>query len=81
MSTITKLSKWGTAQGIRIPKPFCEFLDLGIGDSLALDIKDNMITIKKAIPKTNTVESLMAGYDGPQPEEYDWGAPVGKEMW
>ncbi|MDR1014550.1 MAG: AbrB/MazE/SpoVT family DNA-binding domain-containing protein [Coriobacteriales bacterium] len=78
MPTAT-LAKWGNGQGILIPKTFCEAIGLKPGDKVDLSLGDQEITLK---PEQNyTLEALMKGYDGPKPQEYDWGAPMGKEMW
>ena len=78
MSTVT-LSKWGNGQGILIPKALCEKLGLKTGDKLIVDADNSGLTIKPV--KSYRVEDLLAGYTGSKPEEYDWGKPMGKEMW
>ncbi|MDR1412494.1 MAG: AbrB/MazE/SpoVT family DNA-binding domain-containing protein [Actinomycetes bacterium] len=81
MPTITKLSKWGTGQGIRLPKPICEMLDLHIGDGLALRVDNDVIILEKDGESEYSIDRLLANYSGPNPEPYDWGAPVGREEW
>ena len=78
MSTVT-LSKWGNGQGILLPKQLCEKLGLQIGDKLKIDAQEGKLTIKPV--KSYRIEDLLEGYTGPKPEEYDWGKPMGKEMW
>ena len=78
MSTVA-LTKWGNGQGVLIPKQLCQKLGLKIGDKLNVDAKDGALTIKPV--KSYRVEDLLAGYTGPKPEEYDWGKPMGKEIW
>ena len=76
---IGTLAKWGNSQGVLIPKLFCDQLGIKPGDKLNIDLDDSKITIKPG--KEFTLSSLMEGYSGPMPEEYDWGEPMGKEVW
>jgi len=78
MSTVT-LSKWGNGQGILLPKQLCEKLGLKTGDKLTVDAQEGKLIIKPE--KSYRIESLLEGYTGPKPEEYDWGKPMGREMW
>lgn len=73
------LTKWGNSQGIIIPKSFCDKLGVKLGDKFELKLDADVIRVKPQ--KSYTLESLMAGYDGPKPEEYEWGEPKGKELW
>lgn len=77
--TTGTLTKWGNSQGVLIPKPLCDQLGIKPGDKLSIDLEDGGITIKPE--QEFTLSSLMAGYKGPMPEEYDWGKPMGKEVW
>ncbi|MDR1801575.1 MAG: AbrB/MazE/SpoVT family DNA-binding domain-containing protein [Lachnospiraceae bacterium] len=81
MKTAT-VSKWGNAQGIRIPEAFCSQLGLSVGDKVALNIEKDRLIIVKA----DECYSLQARYKawdkrGQSEPEYDWGEPVGKEIW
>ncbi|MCL2655703.1 MAG: AbrB/MazE/SpoVT family DNA-binding domain-containing protein [Coriobacteriia bacterium] len=78
MATVT-LSKWGNGQGILLPRQLREKLGLKLGDKLNVDAKDGTLTVKPT--KSYRIEDLLDGYSGPKPEEYDWGKPMGKEMW
>lgn len=78
MSTVT-LSKWGNGQGILLPKQLCEKLGVKTGDKLKADVWNGSLTIKPV--KSYRIEDLLDGYTGPKPEEYDWGKPMGREMW
>ncbi|MGK7895497.1 MAG: AbrB/MazE/SpoVT family DNA-binding domain-containing protein [Xenococcus sp. (in: cyanobacteria)] len=78
MSTV---SKWGNSLAIRIPKNIADKINLKEGTAISIDVSDNHIVIT---PKTTryTLEELLAGassedFDG----EYDWGEPVGEEIW
>lgn len=75
------VTKWGNSLAIRIPKNIAEQVNLKPGASIAIVIIDNNIVIT---PKRQqySLEELLEGaspedFDG----EYDWGEPVGEEIW
>lgn len=78
MSTV---AKWGNSLAIRIPKNIADKMNLKEGTAISIDVTDDNIVI--APKKTKyTLEKLLAGaksedFDG----EYDWGEPVGEEVW
>ncbi len=78
MSTV---AKWGNSLAIRIPKNIADKINLKEGTAISIDVSDNNIIIAPKKP-TYTLEELLAGaksedFDG----EYDWGEPVGGEIW
>jgi antitoxin MazE len=78
MSTV---AKWGNSLAIRIPKNIADKMNLKEGTAISIDVTDNNIVITPKQPKY-TLEELLAGassedFDG----EYDWGEPVGEEIW
>lgn len=81
------IQKWGNSQGIRIPKAFLEALGMAENDLVELSRVDDNLVIKK-VKKENkkvselTLEEIFKDYEGDDTvEEFDWGAPVGKEVW
>lgn len=71
---------WGNSQGIRIPKNILEKLNIGISDTLQIEIEDDAIVLKKTF-KHKTFEERVAEYDGKISVcDFDWGEPVGKEL-
>ena len=52
-------------------------------DLVELSRVDDNIVIKKVKEKADlTLEDIFRGYDGaPMAEAFDWGAPMGKEVW
>lgn len=77
------IQKWGNSQGIRIPKAFLEALGMMENDLVELSRVDDNIVIKKVKKETElTLDDIFEGYEGEDAvEEYDWGSPVGKEVW
>lgn len=82
------LTKWGNGQGIRIPQTIVKMLNIGIGDQLEMEVKDNTIVLTPYKSKKTTLESLFESYDGPSYQELfgdemkDWDMmePVGLEI-
>ena len=76
------ISKWGNGRGILLPKSMCDRMGVDIGEkvSLTFDPASNSVRIQ---PKQSwTLQSLMAGYNGPTPGEIDADeASVGGELW
>lgn len=80
MSEQVMIRPWGNSQGIRIPKSILEKLNIGISDTLQLDVKDNEIILKKAF-KHKTFEERVEEYNGEiSVYDFDWGQPMGKEI-
>lgn len=78
----TIIQKWGNAQGISIPTAFLEALGMVENDIVELSRVDDNIVITKVEKKEVTLEDIFKDYDGESvAEEYDWGTPVGKEVW
>lgn len=76
-----KVQKWGNSNGIRIPNEVLKELGIKTEDILSLVQEDNKIVISK-IDKNKTLKELFDEYKGDfKPMEYDWGAPVGREIW
>lgn len=75
------IQKWGNSQGIRIPKAFLEALGMAENDVVELNRVDDNIVITK-VKKELTLEDIFKDCKGEYvAEEFDWGSPVGKEVW
>lgn len=84
------IQKWGNSQGIRIPKIMLENLGMRENDRVEMVQENGIITIRKAPGNRHKTieERLVAFYGKPleeiEPidnEEYQWGEPVGEEVW
>ena len=77
-----QLIKWGNSQGIRIPRSVMKDCGFRVNDKLELVISDKKIIIRKAF-QHRTLEERAANFGGKLGpyEEYDWGEPVGREIW
>ncbi len=78
----TQLVKWGNSQGIRIPKGMMEEAGIQLNEALNIAVIDGKIVIER-ISRHYTLEERAAAYGGTLGpyEEFDWGEPVGKEVW
>ena len=81
----TTIQKWGNSQAVRLPKTILEALFLRENDQVEIKAENDIIVIKKATRKRRANKSLeerFASYesDGACPE-FDWGEPVGNEIW
>ncbi len=82
MATAT-IGRWGNASALRIPKPFCDSLGIGVGDDVRISVEgDSRIIIEPAVDES-TLKARMKHWDGKRykSEEFDWGRPVGEEIW
>ena len=77
------IQKWGNSQGIRIPKAFLDALGMMENDLVELSRVDDNIVIKKVKKDTGlTLDDIFKDYDEEcEAEKFDWGAPVGQEVW
>lgn len=75
------LQKWGNSQGVRIPKNILEVLNWEENEKLNLKIEKNKIVIRK-LHKRKTIYELFENEDYDMVcEPFDWGDPVGDEIW
>jgi antitoxin MazE len=75
------INRWGNSLGVRIPLPVANELGLKIGTVVDVTIENGKAVISP-IKKKYTLDELLEGVtpdliDG----EYDWGQPVGHEIW
>jgi len=80
----TRVQKWGNSQGLRIAKHILEAAQISVGDDVDITTKDGVIIVSpiKRIRRKYDIRELLSNTPkGHQPEEVDWGKPVGKEAW
>ncbi len=77
-----EIKKWGNSQGIRLSKEILQMANMGLNEILDISASDGIITLTKAF-RHKTLEERAAEYDGKLnlDGEYDWGEPVGREIW
>jgi antitoxin MazE len=81
MESITKISKWGSSLGMRIPKQIAGVVGISEGDMVELTIIDDSIVVSKR-RTYRTIDELFDGHEGDYDFKYiDFGKPEGKELW
>ena len=78
-----KLREVGNSMTVTIPKSFVSQLGLIQGTEFNVGINNGNIVLKPLNIKPKvTIKSLFENYHGDYvPTEYDWGEPVGREIW
>ena len=78
----TQVIRWGNSQGIRISKAVMEEMGISVNEPLQMTVERGKITIIKPIAH-QTLDERAAKYGGKLGDytEYDWGEPVGREVW
>lgn len=74
--------KWGNGQGVRLPKAVLQSAGIRLNEELTLVVEGEKIILDKAF-KHRSLEERAAKYCGELGpyEEFDWGEPVGREVW
>mgnify|MGYP006386449725 FL=1 len=77
-----QVKEWGNSQGIRLPKEALREEGIALNEVLDVKVSNGVITLVKTF-RHKTLEERAAEYDGKLllDGEYDWGEPVGREVW
>ena len=79
---ITRIKKWGNSQGLRFSKEMLGSIGVGVNEDVNVEIHDQQIIITKAQECDLTIDQLFEGYvEAYKPNEVDWGAAKGREVW
>ena len=81
---VTTIQKWGNSQGLRFPKGILEEAQMEVGDEVSLSVQDGKIVVESFHTTRGkySIQELVARMPNDyQPQEVDWGEPVGKEVW
>ena len=78
----TQVKEWGNSQGIRLPKEVLKSAGIAVNEILDVSVANGVITLVKTF-RHKTLEERAAEYDGKLmlDGEFDWGEPVGREVW
>ncbi|MCI5882638.1 MAG: AbrB/MazE/SpoVT family DNA-binding domain-containing protein [Clostridiales bacterium] len=78
----TQVKEWGNSQGIRLPKEVLRNAGIALNEVLDVTVADGVITLAKSF-RHKTLEERAAEFGGKMvlDGEYDWGEPVGREVW
>ena len=77
-----QVKEWGNSQGIRLSKEILKGAGIKLNDVLEVSVSNGVIILTKPF-RHKTLEERAAEFDGKLmlDGEYDWGEPVGREVW
>lgn len=77
-----QIKEWGNSQGIRLSKEILKSAGIELNEVLDVTISNGAITLTKSF-RHKTLEERAAEFNGKLmlDGEYDWGKPVGREVW
>ena len=77
-----QVKPWGNSQGIRISRELLQEANVGINDILDVKVSNGKITLVKSF-RHKSLEERAAEFGGKLnlDGEYDWGKPMGREVW
>lgn len=72
----------GNSQGIRLSKEILKSAGFALNEVLDVTVSNGVIVLEKTF-RHKTLEERAAEFDGKLllDSEYDWGGPVGREVW
>ena len=78
----TSVKTWGNGQGIRLPKEVLQAAGIVIDEVLNVTVSEGVIKLEKSF-RHKTLEERAAEFNGELnlDNEFDWGEPVGREVW
>ncbi len=78
----TQVKEWGNSQGVRLSKEILKSAGVALNEVLDVTVSNGVITLVKPF-RHKTLEERAAEYGGDLrlDGEYDWGEPVGREVW
>ena len=76
------IKPWGNSQGIRFSREFLASEGIKPNDVLTAEVIDGKIVLSKQF-QHRTLQQRAAAFDGKLnlSGEYDWGEPMGNEVW
>jgi antitoxin MazE len=76
-----KIALWGNSLGVRLPQSIVQEIGLKPGSVVNISTEGNKIVLSAAGPKYSLDELLKDAKPEQQHDEFDWGEPVGDEVW
>ncbi len=79
---LTTIQKWGNSRAVRIPKALAVEVGLELGTKVEIKSVDGELRIVPVVEEYYDLDELLASVpDDYEPEEWDVGPAVGKEVW
>ena len=78
----TRIKKWGNSQGVRLPREVLEMAGFSMNDVLNITTANGVVMLTRDF-KHKTLEERAAEFGGELNlnGEYEWGDPLGREVW
>jgi len=89
----THINSWGNSLAVRLPKSLSELYGLHKGSPVDISSIDGGIFLRPIKDSLESMKDMVADVDidkmcaavtdenRPTPEDFDFGAPIGKEIW
>ena len=81
---ITKVQKWGNGQGLRLSKELLCDAGINVGDVVDVAVRQGTLVVTpiRRVRDGHGLRELVGRIPKDhEPEEVDWGPPVGREAW
>lgn len=79
---LAQVKAWGNSQGIRIPQVILKATKIKTNNFLEIEVVNDEIVLRKKNRHLTLAERIAkAGGTLEHVSEYDWGEPVGREVW
>lgn len=81
---LARVQKWGNSQGIRLSLKVLDEARMAVGDEVNVIVEGERIIVEpsRRVRGKYRLEDLVAEMpEGYEPQEEDWGGPVGREVW
>lgn len=79
---VTKIQKWGNSRAVRIPEELALEAGLDFGSPVQIVLVEGQLRILNVEEPYYELDELLASVpDDYEPEEWDVGPAVGKEVW
>ena len=77
-----QVKEWGNSQGIRLSKEILKSAGIALNEVLDVTVSSGIITLTTPV-RHKTLEERAVEFNGKLmlDGEYDWGNPVGREVW
>jgi len=77
---VSRVSKWGNSQGVRISKKLLQSVNIKLSDEVEIKAKDGILLVIPSAKKS--LDWYLEGYDD-EADRFDWGdsdEPKGREL-
>jgi antitoxin MazE len=79
---IAHVKQWGNSLAVRIPSALVQQLGLEPNAEIELTVLDGVLYARPVRQSFPNLDELLAQMRPEEPRgEYDWGAPMGREVW